>query len=63
MNREGDGAEWIFEGKNGSDYHVVRRWSPDYYDIHKPNNKFYKNYSQLCLYLFELSKLEIENIY
>jgi hypothetical protein len=24
-----DGAQWIFEGRNGSAYHVVDRWSPE----------------------------------
>jgi len=44
-----DGAQWILEGKNGSEYHVVDRWSQggtvDYY--------------KCCEYLISLTDLKI----
>jgi hypothetical protein len=43
-----DGAEWILEGTQGGNYHVVDRWSPENDD-----------YSRVCLYLLELSKISV----
>ena len=47
-----DGAHWIFEGLKNNEYHMVDRWSG-----------YEKETSKACLYLLELSKLKIEDIY
>ena len=41
-----DGSQWILEGKEGSKYHVVDRWTPRG-----------DNYSQCCDFLIELTDL------
>lgn len=43
-----DGAQWILEGVQGGNYHVVDRGGPDKDD-----------YSRVCLYLLELSKISV----
>lgn len=49
-----DGAMWILEGVQSGSYHVVDRWSPEKDD-----------YSRVCLYLLDLSRITIpaEEIY
>ena len=47
-----DGAQWILEGKNSSQYHVVDRWSPS------RKNKYY----QCCDFLIKLTDLKIRNV-
>jgi hypothetical protein len=44
-----NGAQWILEGKNSSQYHVVDRWSPS------RKNKYY----QCCDFLIKLTDLKI----
>jgi len=46
-----DGAQWILEGKNDFQYHVVDRWSPS------KKNKYY----QCCDFLTKLTDLKIRN--
>jgi hypothetical protein len=41
-----DGAEWIMEGHQGANYHIVTRWSPESGD-----------FRELCLYFLQLSGL------
>jgi hypothetical protein len=48
MSNGDDGAEWILEGVQAGNYHVVERWSPEKDD-----------YSRVCLYLLELSKISV----
>ena len=43
-----DGAQWILEGVKGGTYHIVDGWSPGKDD-----------YSRVCLYLLELSKITV----
>jgi len=43
-----DGAEWILEGAQSGNYHVVERWNPEKDD-----------YSRACLYLLGLSKISV----
>jgi hypothetical protein len=44
-----DGAEWILEGARDGRYHVVARLSPQD-----------GTYREACLYLLNLSKIEVE---
>jgi hypothetical protein len=44
-----DGSQWILEGKNLNQYHIVDRWSPNY------NSEFYK----CCDFLITLTDLKI----
>jgi hypothetical protein len=46
-----DGAQWILEGKDNFQYHVVDRWSPS------RKNKYY----QCCDFLIKLTDLKIKN--
>jgi hypothetical protein len=46
-----DGAQWILEGKNNFQYHVVDRWSPS------KKNPYY----QCCDFLIRLTDLRIPN--
>lgn len=48
MTGGNDGAEWILEGVQGGSYHVVERWSPGK-----------DNYSRVCIYVLELSKISV----
>jgi len=54
MKRSGqsgfDGSEWILEGVNESNYHVVSVWTPN------AKSEFYK----VCNYLIELTNLKID---
>ena len=44
-----DGSEWILEGSNKNNYHVVDRWSPDN-----------TSYRKCCTYLLQMT--DIKNI-
>jgi len=48
-----DGAQWIFESRVGDRYIAWNVWSPGY------DNAQYKEFVELCLYLLDLSELEI----
>lgn len=43
-----DGAQWILEGVQGGQYHVVVRWNPEA-----------GPYREACLYTLKLSKIEV----
>ena len=43
-----DGAQWIFEGVQSGQYHVVVRWSPEG-----------GPYREVCLYMLKLSKIDV----
>lgn len=47
-----DGASWIIEGRKDGKTHLVDRWSP-------ASGK----YREACLYLLELSRLKIKDVY
>jgi hypothetical protein len=53
-----DGAQWIVEGVENGEYHVVDRWSPEYPADKMAGRK--RSYVQLCRYLLELGKVEVE---
>jgi hypothetical protein len=44
-----DGAQWVLEGVEKGRYHIVDRWSPEKSD-----------FQQLCLFMFEQSKIKVE---
>lgn len=44
-----DGAHWVLEGAENGRYHIVDRWSPTKRD-----------FKQLCLFLFEQSRIRLE---
>jgi hypothetical protein len=44
-----DGAQWVLEGAEKGRYHIVDRWSPTNSD-----------FEQLCLFLFEQSRIRLE---
>lgn len=44
-----DGAQWILEGVNNGEYHVVDRWTPRNTD-----------FSEVCMYLLDLTSLKIK---
>jgi hypothetical protein len=44
-----DGAQWVLEGVENGRYHIVDRWSPKKSD-----------FEDVCLYLFEQSKIRLE---
>ncbi len=48
-----DGSQWILEGKVGSQYHIVNRWTPHYQS----------RYYQCCNYLIGLTNLKIKDKY
>jgi hypothetical protein len=49
-----DGAQWIVEGVQNGQYHIVDRWSPDKKD---------DSYRSLCLYLLELGGVQEKEVY
>jgi len=51
-----DGAEWILEGTQKDNYHVVVRHSPNDDDYRKSGK-----YRDLCLYILKLSDLHLDN--
>lgn len=47
-----DGAQWILEGVLNGQYHIVDRWSPEK-----------GSYREAALFLVDLARLKIKNIY
>lgn len=54
-----DGAEWVLEAVKDGQYHIVDRWSPHESCSSEEELKF----RDACLYLSELSGLEIQPVY
>lgn len=54
-----DGAQWILEAVKDGQYHVVDRWSPHERYSSEEDLKF----RDACLYLLELSDLEVQPVY